>query len=405
MQVLQTLEQDKLNATDKKSANFFNWRGQFTPEFVGYMIDCYADDNDFVVDPFSGSGTVLFECAKRNLKCVGLDINPAAFIMSKFYSYSNISLKQRMKIINDIELEIEEVLPNYINRYILKDGLDYRTKYLNYLDFSSSIIRKTKDKVETDILLNVLFFAEKLHKKKIPVAIRESFAKVKRAFIDLPVAHSKIQAFCCDARLLENTITDKVSLIITSPPYINVFNYHQNYRAIIELLNYDILTIANSEFGSNRKNRGNRFRTVIQYCLDMEQSLLSIWKSLKPNGKVIMVVGRQSKVKGVPFYNSKIIADLIHAGTGFEVLDVQERSFSNKFGQEIVEDILIFKKAFKETRKKGIGKIVASNTLIKTLKKSKLSTIITNEIQEAISDIDEISESPILPIKGDVLCL
>jgi hypothetical protein len=69
----------------------------------------------------------------------------------------------------------------------------------------------------------------------------------------------------------------EAELIVTSPPYINVFNYHQNHRAILELLGFDLAaTSAASELGSNRKNRGNRFRTVIQYALDMEAALESL---------------------------------------------------------------------------------------------------------------------------------
>lgn len=34
------------------------------------------------------------------------------------------------------------------------------------------------------------------------------------------------------------------TLLITSPPYINVFNYHQKYRRSVEALGYDVLAIA-----------------------------------------------------------------------------------------------------------------------------------------------------------------
>ncbi|OQY56938.1 MAG: hypothetical protein DRR08_04130 [Candidatus Parabeggiatoa sp. nov. 2] len=86
-------------------------------------------------------------------------------------------------------------------------------------------------------------------------------------------------------------------MIFTSPPYINVFNYHQNYRAIIESLNIDILRVAQSEFGANRKHRSNRFKTVVQYCLDMSKAIESFWLALKPAGKMILVMGRESKVR------------------------------------------------------------------------------------------------------------
>ena len=60
-----------------------------------------------------------------------------------------------------------------------------------------------------------------------------------------------------------------------------MFNYHQKYRRSVEALDCNILAIARSEIGSNRQNRGNRFLTVIQYCLDP-----GLFMNLRVEGKV-----------------------------------------------------------------------------------------------------------------------
>ena len=57
---------------------------------------------------------------------------------------------------------------------------------------------------------------------------------------------------------------DSIEGVITSPPYINVFNYHQNYRRAVELLGWKPLEASRSEIGANRKHRANRFFTVVQ---------------------------------------------------------------------------------------------------------------------------------------------
>ena len=105
-----------------------------------------------------------------------------------------------------------------------------------------------------------------------------------------------------------------IALMIDDPmlPYINVFNYHQNHRAILEVLGWDMLEVAYSEIGSNRKNRGNRFKTVIQYCLDMELTLKSFWECLENDGLVIFVIGRESNVRKIPFYNGVIVKILLN---------------------------------------------------------------------------------------------
>jgi len=110
----------------------------------------------------------------------------------------------------------------------------------------------------------------------------------------------------------------------------------------MELLDFNILSVAHSEFGSNRKNRGNRFLTVIQYCIDMAQALSSMRKSISDKGKVILIIGRESNVKKTPFYNGMIVKDICHETKLFSIADISERFFKNKFGKTIHEDILTF---------------------------------------------------------------
>lgn len=102
--------------------------------------------------------------------------------------------------------------------------------------------------------------------------------------------------------------------------------------------------VASSEFGANRKYRANRFKTVIQYCLDMEQALRSFWRCLEPSGQLILIVGRESNVRGAPFFNGEIVKDVAHGLRAFEPVQCYERKFINKFGTTIKEDILLLRK-------------------------------------------------------------
>jgi hypothetical protein len=139
-----------------------------------------------------------------------------------------------------------------------------------------------------------------------------------------------------------------VGFVITSPPYINVFNYHQNYRRSVEVLGWDLLRVARSEIGSNRANRGNRFSTVVQYCLDIAAVLQEISRVLHTRGRAVFVVGHESKVLGVPFYNADIIQQIATASGLFEVTLRQKRVFTNRFGEAIREDVLNLVKSSNE---------------------------------------------------------
>jgi hypothetical protein len=165
--------------------------------------------------------------------------------------------------------------------------------------------------------------------------------KLKSLVIELPFSEKQILVFHADAR--KTPLPDSsVDLVVTSPPYINVFNYHQQYRASVESLNWDLLRVAKSEIGSNRKHRGNRFLTVIQFCLDMAQSFNELTRVCRPNARLILIVGRESMVRGTPFFNGEIVAEIGYRALGFDLILKQERVFRNRFGQDIFEDILHF---------------------------------------------------------------
>lgn len=124
------LEQNKLDVVHKCRSNYFNWKGQFTPEFIEYLLDCYANEDSVVADPFSGSGTVLAEAIKKGLTCVGFEINPSAYFMSKFYEYAMCTKEERNIIFNDLTRFIASYLDGIAeSKMVYVEGKDYRESY------------------------------------------------------------------------------------------------------------------------------------------------------------------------------------------------------------------------------------------------------------------------------------
>jgi len=166
----------------------------------------------------------------------------------------------------------------------------------------------------------------------------------------------------------------------------------------MELLDFDILSVAHSEFGSNRKNRGNRFLTVIQYCLDMAQALSAMQQSLSKTGRVIMIVGRESNVRKTAFYNGKIIIDICQKTELFSVKHSDERVFKNKFGKMIYEDILVLKPNNSLANTDVIAKKVALSHLESAIERAPLES--KEDLNKAISTIDNVSQSPIFEYRS-----
>lgn len=387
------LDQDRLNVTAKSRSNIFNWRGQFTPQFIDYLLSTFSREGNTVIDPFSGSGTVLHECARRNLSCYGFEINPAAYAMSKFFTLANKPVEERKTLISALEDAVFSVLDPYYGMPLFQDSHNYRKKYHNLIEFSKNLFSIIDDRMQRLIAINMLFIAESRKNGNLSSAITNAYGYIKRKILELSFSESPIFAYLCDCRATHNKIQNYADLLITSPPYINVFNYHQNYRAILEVLGWDLLKVAQSEIGSNRKNRGNRFKTVVQYCLEIEENLKSLWHSLRNCAVLVFVVGRESRVRGIPFYNGMIIKEIMRAMGSFEDITNYERHFTNRFGIKIKEDIILAKRIASSP-----SNSIAREISLKHLRKAglKAKDDVKKDIEETIDQINGIECSQIL---------
>lgn len=323
------IPQGELNIDIKTRSNLFTWNGQFSPQFVEIILSKYAKQDYVVVDPFVGSGTVLIECARKKISAYGIELNASAYFMAKTYELCLLGRDKRKSILSSVD--------NVINKAIGSD------------DSFGNIVHAIKNncsEFEKNIL-SILVILIDIYKKDFSNAlILSKWKQLSDIIYSLPYTENKITAENGDARHM-NMPNASADMLLTSPPYINVFNYHQKYRASVERLGYDVLDIAKSEFGSNRKNRGNRILTVIQYCIDIALSIREACRVCKPEARMIYVVGRESTILGYSFCNSELVYNI-----GVEIFDLkfilrQERVFKNRFGQMIYEDIIHFKNSNK----------------------------------------------------------
>ena len=321
------VNQDLLNISQKTRSNLFSWNGQFSPQFIEVLLDNFAQKGFVVADPFLGSGTVLYECSRKDLAAAGAEINPSAYYMAKVFEYCAKNPIERHWAIN----RIDEIITNSLTKQ----------KPLEYLcgAIESDCEPRTKDTLSLVVILLDLFnntFSDQL--------LSEKWHKVRNIILALPESANEVTAHLSNARSLPLK-NNSVDMIVISPPYINVFNYHQKFRRSVEALGYDVLAIAKKEIGSNRKNRSNRLLTITQYCIDMAFSLREMSRVCKNNTRIILVVGRESNVLSTPFSNSQLVFEIANGVFGMPLALKQERVFRNRFGQNIYEDIMHFHNA------------------------------------------------------------
>lgn len=387
--------QSDLNIENKNRSNPLRWKGQFSPQLIQVFLDIYSENESKVFDPFVGSGTVLCESGLCGLAASGTEINPAAAILAKTYSFMNIPIDLRNSYLQEISTLLQEVflhdLPFFDGLTSTESGFDtglIKNKLINVFQKLDSNLHQCL--METLITL-LDFYQSDLSVDKV----LKVWKRLKELVMKLPFSCQPIRVFLADARV--TPLSDSsIDLVITSPPYINVFNYHQQYRASMEALNWNLLKVSKSEFGSNRKHRGNRFLTVIQFCLDIAQTFDELTRICKSTARLIFVVGRESMVKGTRFFNGEIVAEIAHRATGFNLILKQQRMYRNNFGQEIFEDILHFSPPMSNPSfdmslqmARMISQEVLERSYTKAPEKSK------SDIQLALRNICTVKPSPL----------
>lgn len=232
-----------------------------------------------------------------------------------------------------------------------------------------------------------------------PEKLVASHRRNRLRVLEMPESEKNLEVFAADARSVPLN-DDSVDLVITSPPYINVFNYHQNYRKAMEFMGRQPLRVATSEIGSNRKHRSNRFLTVVQYCLDLAEVLHEIGRLLKTDGTAVFVVGRESTVRGARLKNGELLAQVAVAAAGYSVSRWQERRFTNRYGQSIYEDIVTLTPP---PENGSLDLEVARKIGILALKRAAgqpLDDKALTDVQDAVDNGGRVKPSPLLGALG-----
>jgi len=319
----------------------FSWRGQFSPELVERLLAANAARGGTVLDPFVGSGTTLHEAARQHLPSIGFDVNPAAIVMANAARFSNLTSAERDSELTQFLSWIDRLwpMPLLIGASGPQDAstASARHKLTRWLE--SIPLDSPASILVSNLIVQLDGELHRGHDDVPEATIWTRANELRKTIQALPFTTAQCIVAQGDARLLPLG-AHTVDYVLTSPPYINVFNYHQHYRTASELMGWDVLRVARSEFGSNRKNRGNRFLTVVEYAIDMASALREMHRVLKPSGIASLVVGRESNVRGTSFANARIVTALATSGGWFRLDRRQERRFKNKFGEWIYEDVI-----------------------------------------------------------------
>lgn len=236
-----------VNSVGKKGIHtLFQYPGTMVPDMLNRIIETYlSEDDQIILDPFMGSGTVLFETVKSNRKAIGIDINPYACfgvkVKSNYYSKKTLHRLYdylKMKLIdkgNISKLYSFPYIEKWYNLRVIEELSRIREEVLNisqskYRDFFllclAEVAGKSSNSRTSTFKLHIRT-SEDINNRDIePIKM---FLKIALNSIQIVVSekhhsyHKNITVYNQNTVKLKNTTVNKyrgkIDAIITSPPY------------------------------------------------------------------------------------------------------------------------------------------------------------------------------------------
>jgi DNA modification methylase len=253
---------------DKPRHRWYYFKEGFSPSLVEFAIKKVdVKSNDLILDPFNGSGTVTLVGAENRINSIGIEVNPFASFLSKA-KIGNVSLRSVLKeeslVIKNVKVNnLYSPLLNFstfsktsqnvkwlFNRNVLNPfhtAFTY-TKQIRNIDvrnlFRLSLIGAALDNCNALRDGKCLKYRNgweelKFGKNSFLESFTNRLSIIKEDIKESKVDGSKIEIINGDSRqILNDKIKQKFKLCITSPPYLNSFDYTDVYRPELFLGNF-----------------------------------------------------------------------------------------------------------------------------------------------------------------------
>ncbi len=272
--------------------NLYPFKGKFYPRVVRTLANAFSlNSGHKVLDPFNGSGTTTHELSLMNIEGTGVDLTPMGHILA--------TVKNELPFLDGDSLEfkrhdLEEII-NLIEekRCEHKNPGIYFLMLIIYFDTVDAFARTSRydRKGKVGLFIEKFEYIKDCYKKLI--SIKEKYSLEFR----------KADVSRADALDLRNfsDFEGKFDAVITSPPYYFSIDYVGKDKIAYDYLGVDMkevesryLGMKNSSVPKRMGEMGSLPPKVVQYYLDLRESISLMFWALKPGGKLAIVVGDSS---------------------------------------------------------------------------------------------------------------
>lgn len=283
-----------------------------------------------LLDPFCGSGTILYEARKHGLHVIGVDSNPIAFqIASAKISDFNVkkSINHIENIISHIDLNKKIRMPQNAAKY-------FHEKTANQIMHLKKYYNEFNDYEKAAFLGAICLSARGCNnykwsstqigkvideKKEIDFFSKFLMKLTKHAH---PIEPNNSRIYFGDARKMSTFIKNgSVDFVYTSPPYFDALDYTSNYTRIVH-------NVFSNNVSMLKKSLIQSFDS---YADDMRKCFEEIKKVTSDKAIIIFVVGDKKKgnkiINGGEFFKEIIkekpsyVVEREYSGTASKIWD------------------------------------------------------------------------------------
>lgn len=247
------------DTTNLPRHRWYYYKEGFSPNLVENAIEQTGiTKDDLIIDPFNGSGTTTLTASILGHKSIGIEVNPFTSFLSDV-KVKNANISDLNKIENKLFKSIEKgktspllgfstfTKSNKFEKWLFKDAIlnSFEGGWQLSKSISSDNIRKL---VQLALISSAMqncnaikdgkclryrdsWKKNKYNKYTFIESVKLNLSNIKADIQEIPIiVKSKIIKGDCRSILQKSNQLDKFKLCITSPPYLNTFDYTDIYR-------------------------------------------------------------------------------------------------------------------------------------------------------------------------------
>lgn len=342
-----------MNSPKVRRRHLHPFPARMAPEVALNKIRLLTQQDDLVLDPMCGSGTVVRLAAEQGRRSIGADLDPLAILITRSTCSPGWSLDLETRA-DDLVRRAQRLrpgLPSWIasdaetrafvefwfgSRQI--ESLARLARVLVNLPRKDDPLRVALSRLIVTKDVGASLARDTAHSRPHKVRdendfdVLEAYAASARRIESLatPVAEARrSQVRRADARHLSFVATGSVDLVVTSPPYLNAIDYLRGHRMSLVWLGWtlsDLRRLRAEMIGTERAlleaqsaikelatlavprlaELPNRHQgMVFRFARDMVRLSRSLGRVVKKGGHAVLVVA-DSQFQGVPIGNSSI---------------------------------------------------------------------------------------------------